>query len=134
MLLIIEIALLIFGLKALYSGKFSAGKNEYVIGQRARRLGLICLAPFPTAFCMGMVLGLVVPHWINDPSNHLALVGIEFLIVIFCVVLLTVMTKVYLRQQKEEEQRDRDDDDMPYEDEDVHPRDSNNPYAAPGRD
>lgn len=102
MLLIVEIGMLIYGLVALIGGRFSIGKNRYVLGWRARVLGGICMGPLPFAFCVGLGWGMFAMAYGGVLPNQFVLAGVEFAILIVFVILLTVLgNKFYASQQRE---------------------------------
>lgn len=54
----IQLGLFIVGVFAIIQGRFKVGSGREVLGSRARRLGLLCLLPVPTAILLAMILGI----------------------------------------------------------------------------
>lgn len=60
MILILEIAMLIFGIIALVKGKFTLTKKKIVTGAAARIVGVILLMPLPLSFGVGVIMGIML--------------------------------------------------------------------------
>src|SRR5262245_24540363 len=58
MILGLEIGMLVAGLMALVSGKFTLIKNKTITGLSARLAGLVLLLPLPLSFVAGLVIAL----------------------------------------------------------------------------
>jgi hypothetical protein len=91
MILGMEIALLVLGLRALITGQCTLGKNWVVYGAGARLLGFLALLPIPLAFCGGFFLG-VEAHGrgkdINDPDLRWNVFVMEAGVVLGCTVVI----------------------------------------------
>ncbi len=59
MILLLEIALLIWGIGTLIKGRFGVGSNRVVRGIPARVVGVFLLAPLPLALATGFTLGFI---------------------------------------------------------------------------
>lgn len=59
MILGAEIGMIIMGLIAIFSGKFSLTKNRVVYGMLARLLGVLWLLPIPLSMLVGIVVGFI---------------------------------------------------------------------------
>jgi hypothetical protein len=55
---VLEIALAIYGIVVLCTGKLKLSANKMVVGTPARLLGLLMLTPFPISFAVGLVVGV----------------------------------------------------------------------------
>lgn len=53
----LQIALAIWGIVVLFTGKLTVSKTKVVQGTAARLLGLLMLMPFPVAFMIGVAVG-----------------------------------------------------------------------------
>lgn len=65
MLFIVEILFFIMGIYAAITAKLPAwfvGKGYVAEGSQVRVLGVVMVAPLPTAFCAGLVLGIIDPE------------------------------------------------------------------------
>ena len=74
-LLILEIAMLIFGLIGLISGKLTLSKNFVLQGTRARIAGAILALPLPLALLTGVILGVLISAGAL-PSNAVSFASI----------------------------------------------------------
>ena len=131
MILVIEIALAIYGLIGLFGGKMTLSKTKVVLGVPARLLGLLALTPLPVALVA--IIGYVAVKAPADPErfaadNHVTIMVIEAVIVLGIAVMvfalgaaLGVNPQEAARRSsryesddeddKEDDDRDRDRDD-----------------------
>lgn len=102
MILGAEIALIIYGILAMFRGKFSIGKGRDVTGNKARLLGFICLIPLPLSFLFGLFIGLLsVILYGNSPTNIWLYTGIELIILLAVAVVVSVLGKEFYQQQEQ---------------------------------
>jgi len=100
-----EIALLFFGLWALFKGEYPLGKNKILHGKYARICGVVCLTPIPLAhafsFVCGVYLGIkgVTPTQIKS-QYHWHFVGIEAASIVLIVILLFILSKQFFKIQE----------------------------------
>jgi hypothetical protein len=55
---VLEIAMLIWGIVALATGKFMVTRNKVVYGPMARVIGAILMLPLPVSFFIGILIGV----------------------------------------------------------------------------
>ena len=106
MILGAEIALALYGLYALFTGSYNIGRNRKVIGSKARVLGFIALTPLPIAFISGFFLGLILALMGNTNPNPWIYTGLEALIVIGVIIVLSILGKSFFEQQLTAQQED----------------------------
>lgn len=102
MILGAEIALLLYGLYAIFKGRFSIGKGRDVTGGRARVLGVICLTPWPLGFLEGFVIGFIYGVFADEPPNRVLIAGIEIAVIVIVVIVLSVLGRAFYGQQERE--------------------------------
>ena len=101
MLIGAEIALLCVGLYALFAGKtLSNAKSTHVVrGTPARVIGAICVLPLPLAFLLGFAVAFgFAAQGIDitkDKSFFWVATAIEGGIILICVLMVVVLTRVY---------------------------------------
>jgi len=90
----VEIAMTIWGIVTLATGKFTLAKNKIVTGGPAYSVGVILTATFPVAFGLGLVVGFVIVAQGGNPQEDmlkyawidavvvLALLGLAFAVAI----------------------------------------------------
>ena len=96
----LEIGMLIAGIIALATGKFTLSKKRIAKGTAARVAGVVLLLPLPLAFAAGFVIGLTctaqgVPFRAEDWKFDLAL--IEGTIILGCLILAIVIAYSHSR-------------------------------------
>jgi uncharacterized transporter YbjL len=85
----LEIAMLVWGIIIMVTGKMKVSANREVRGMAARGLAVFLILPFPLAFGLGVLIGLLAPDMIQN--NRLALSGIEAVIVLGCAAVAIVV-------------------------------------------
>ena len=102
MLIGAEIGMFIYGLVALFRGKFSAGADKTVTGGRARVLGVICMIPIPLALMAGVVFAILNPNHDFTKKNW-GLVGAEAGIVVVIMIVTYGLAHMFYNQQRDED-------------------------------
>jgi len=85
--------MLIVGIIALVRGRFKLSKNKEVTGGKARLVGLILLAPFPLAFCAGILLAIGSGGNIDPTTALVVEVGLVFGGLITAIVVALAVAK-----------------------------------------
>lgn len=83
----LQLALAIWGIYVLYTGKLKVTNNKQVVGTAARLLGLVMLAPFPLAFMIGISIGI----WAGANGKDLDDFQVPLLAVDVALVLCTAL-------------------------------------------
>ena len=83
----VEVALTLYGLYALFTGKYTVGKGKVVEGQPARIAGLFLALTVPLAFVLGFIMGSV-----------LADSGLYFLADVIAIVVCGILSTWYARK------------------------------------
>lgn len=97
MILGIEVGLLVYGVIALFNGKFAVSKTRAVFGWPARLLGLVAMSLLPACIMVGLVIGVVLVIQQGPDAaqqfarNQVATSLIEFVVVIIYTLLLFVI-------------------------------------------
>ena len=81
----LEIAMLIWGIVIMVTGKLKVSKTKEVRGMAARGLAVLLILPLPLIFLAGVIYGLMVAGS-GKPADPLVLTGIEVGILLFCAV------------------------------------------------
>src|SRR5690349_8225720 len=92
MILVLEIAMLVWGIIALVKGKLKISKTKEVRGAKARLLGVVLVLPLPLAMMAGFVIGFTAARngAVNMDSLKWTLIGVEAGIVLTCLALAVV--------------------------------------------
>jgi hypothetical protein len=53
----LQVVMLFYGLRALYTGKYEFTKENIMVGNRVRLGGFIMMLPLPIAFVAGFIVG-----------------------------------------------------------------------------
>jgi hypothetical protein len=143
MCLVLEIGMLIFGLIALITGKFSVSRNKVVRGAPARVVGGIMLLPLPLALlsvvAVGLALGLKGD--LQEMEKHrMTFTIVEAAIVLICFIAAMVVGAIYAGPPDRPRRRRRDEEDEYYraedgyeDDQDRDPRPRREPDDRPRR-
>ncbi|MBN2006747.1 MAG: hypothetical protein JXA21_25560 [Anaerolineae bacterium] len=100
MILGAEIALLVFGLYALFTAKYPMGKGRTITGGKARILGTLCVLPLPLAFFAGMLVALFAMIFGDGTFNSWVTTGIEAAIVIIIAVIVSLLANRFYKEQE----------------------------------
>ena len=103
MILGAEIALFLYGLYALFTGKYALGKNRILTGGKARILGLLCLMPIPISFVTGIIASVFYFSSVSRVESEpppLAIVVVEVVILVGVVIIVSVLGKMFYKQQE----------------------------------
>lgn len=94
MFMLLEIALLVLGLLALVTGRFSLTKGKSVRGMPARALGLLAILPLPTAYITAAIVGFSVGfQQVELSRDAIRVVGgvIEVGVFLFYLALIAIL-------------------------------------------
>jgi hypothetical protein len=83
----LQIAMAIFGIIVLCTGKLKLSANKVVVGTPARLLGLMLLAPLPVAFGIGICVGI----YVASTGGNLDDVQMQMIFVDVGLVVLTAL-------------------------------------------
>ena len=89
----LQIGMFIVGIIALVRGRFKLSKNKEVTGGKARLVGLILLAPFPLAFCAGVLLAIASGGNVEPSTALLVDVSLTFGGLITAIVVALAVAK-----------------------------------------
>lgn len=92
-----ELAMLIFGIISLVTGKFTLSRNRVVYGTPARMVGVILLLPIPiTVFCAVIVIAAAAFKGnVNPEKVTSVLIPIELGSVVLCLIAALTVARVY---------------------------------------
>ncbi len=96
-MLLVEIAMLIYGIVILVKGKFSIGKGKILTDGRARLCGGILISPIPLIFLIALVLAFLMPADTVRAVGTLIGIFITFVALILALVLGNIL---YKQQEK----------------------------------
>ena len=105
MLIGAEVALLVLGLYALFTGKLLLRSKPPVTGWRARIIGIIYLLPIPLAFIAGILITIVwvfSRHDQKDRALFWYVTGTEAGILVVCVVIASLLQRIFQKQVRAE--------------------------------
>src|SRR5438552_2428556 len=95
---IFDIICIIFGLILLIKGEITLGNTHYNKSVFVRLAGFALLLPMPVAFCVGMMIGVILqlkspgqPISLADGDTQLYLGLVDFGIIIACMVLASIL-------------------------------------------
>ncbi len=103
MILGAEIGITVYGLIALFRGKFSLGGGRELVGLPARMMGLLCLATLPLVVTFGIVVGIVYAIQGVDMAqgNPLQFIWIDIVVLVAMFAVVTLLGKtLYNNQQR----------------------------------
>jgi hypothetical protein len=86
MILALEIAMLIWGIVVMVTGKLKVSKSKEVRGMAARGLAVIMLIPLPLAFGAGVIYGILNANRLRADEALGTLTAIEIVIVLGCAL------------------------------------------------
>ncbi len=101
MILGVEIALLLYGLYALFTAKYAIGKGRTVTGGKARILGGLCVLPLPLAFFVGLIVGVFAITLGDGTFNPWVASGIEIVILLTVIVVVMLLGNKFYKEQQE---------------------------------
>ena len=82
----LEIAMLIFGIMALATGKLKMSKTKAAVGMPARLAGVILVIPLPLAFAVGFVMGFTGKYRAQAIQHYIGSIqSTEIAIVLLCL-------------------------------------------------
>jgi hypothetical protein len=134
MCLIAEIAMLIFGIIALATGKIKLSRNVVVRGPMARVIGLVLMAPIPLSLAVGLAIGtafVIKGKTVTEVPWGIRL--IEPVIALICGVVALVMGRAF-KSPPAPKRRRPDEFDDGEEDPLALPRKHDDGRPTPGRE
>jgi hypothetical protein len=118
MCLVGEVVMFIIGLIALVKGRFKLSVTKQVRGVPARIFGLLLMAPMPSAFCVGLIIGFVraaegrpLPSGERATLGFLTFLEAGLIAVFLTAALIVAFTNAKpLRRRRYMDESDDDDD------------------------
>jgi len=104
MCLIMEIAILIFGIVTLVKGELTLSKNKVLAGTPARVVGIVMALMLPALFAVGLFIGVMMAAMLGrQPTQEdlQMLAGLDLLFVLGTVVFVGIMGAVYGKPKSE---------------------------------
>lgn len=98
-ILIIEIAMLVYGIIAISKGRYKVGKTHEVVGGKARIIGGVLMCPLPTAFVAGMIIGALYLAQHGRPPRmedlQTTAIIMEVSILVFFALLAFILSSIW---------------------------------------